>query len=307
MLLALEWLLSLVPERGVFYWLYLANYVVAIGMVAQRDHALAHLAGLDRLDPVAPDPAVPDDLRLRGLRAQAVRRLRGGADPFRPRAAQGACGQDQDPRPARRPRSGRCWPTSRSCRSSTGNEVEMLIDGEATFNSIFAGISRAEKTLLSSSTSSTTTSSGREFADRLIERAKAGVKIYLLYDDVGCFWLPRRLQASGCARPASASTASTTATGSCASSARPASSTATTARSSWSTARRPGSAGSMSATSIWAARKRFGRWRDTHVRIKGPAVLAAELSFREDWQWATGEELTGLPTCRPRSRATSRC
>lgn len=42
--------------------------------------------------------------------------------------------------------------------------------------------------------------------------------------------------------------------------------------------------------------KRFGPWRDTHVRIKGPAVLAADLSFREDWQWATGEELTGLPT-----------
>src|SRR5690606_42035391 len=33
---------------------------------------------------------------------------------------------------------------------------------------------------------------GREFADRLIERAKAGVSVYLLYDDVGCFWLPRR-------------------------------------------------------------------------------------------------------------------
>ena len=42
---------------------------------------------------------------------------------------------------------------------------------------------------------------GREFATRLIERANAGVKIYLLYDDVGCFWLPRaykqRLRAAG--------------------------------------------------------------------------------------------------------------
>ena len=31
-----------------------------------------------------------------------------------------------------------------------------------------------------------------EFADRLIERARAGVAVHLLYDDVGCFWLPRR-------------------------------------------------------------------------------------------------------------------
>ncbi|MDO8359855.1 MAG: phospholipase D-like domain-containing protein, partial [Devosia sp.] len=42
--------------------------------------------------------------------------------------------------------------------------------------------------------------------------------------------------------------------------------------------------------------KVFGHWRDTHMRLRGPSVLAAELSFREDWQWATGEELTGLPT-----------
>ena len=42
--------------------------------------------------------------------------------------------------------------------------------------------------------------------------------------------------------------------------------------------------------------KKFGHWRDTHVRFKGPAALAAELSFREDWQWATGEELNDLPT-----------
>lgn len=31
-----------------------------------------------------------------------------------------------------------------------------------------------------------------------------------------------------------------------------------------------------------------GRWRDTHVRIEGPAALAAQLSFMEDWHWATG-------------------
>lgn len=33
---------------------------------------------------------------------------------------------------------------------------------------------------------------------------------------------------------------------------------------------------------------RLGRWRDTHVRIEGPAALAAQLSFVEDWNWAAG-------------------
>ena len=32
---------------------------------------------------------------------------------------------------------------------------------------------------------------------------------------------------------------------------------------------------------------KFGHWRDTHVRIEGPAALGAQLSFVEDWYWAT--------------------
>jgi len=34
---------------------------------------------------------------------------------------------------------------------------------------------------------------------------------------------------------------------------------------------------------------KFGHWRDTHVRIEGPAALSTQLSFVEDWYWATGE------------------
>ena len=146
----------------------------------------------------------PMTLRLRDLRAEAVRRLCGGADPFRPRAAQGARGQDQDPRPARRPRSGRCSPTSRSCPFLKGNDVELLIDGEATFDSIFAGISRRRE----GAADPVLHHPGRRARDassptRLIERAKAGVKIYLLYDDVGSLLAAARLQgaAARCGHP----------------------------------------------------------------------------------------------------------
>ena len=42
---------------------------------------------------------------------------------------------------------------------------------------------------------------------------------------------------------------------------------------------------------------KFGHWRDTHVRIVGPAVLEAQLSFVEDWHWAVESvpELNWLP------------
>jgi cardiolipin synthase len=32
----------------------------------------------------------------------------------------------------------------------------------------------------------------------------------------------------------------------------------------------------------------IGQWRDTHVQIEGPAALAAQLAFCEDWNWASG-------------------
>ena len=32
-----------------------------------------------------------------------------------------------------------------------------------------------------------------------------------------------------------------------------------------------------------------GPWRDTHVRIEGPATLAAQVSFEKDWYWAKGK------------------
>jgi len=35
--------------------------------------------------------------------------------------------------------------------------------------------------------------------------------------------------------------------------------------------------------------KRFGPWRDTHVRVRGPAVQAAQLAFIEDWNYATDQ------------------
>jgi len=44
---------------------------------------------------------------------------------------------------------------------------------------------------------------------------------------------------------------------------------------------------------------KFGHWRDTHCRITGPAVLAAQLSFASDWNWAMDqipENLNWTPT-----------
>lgn len=36
---------------------------------------------------------------------------------------------------------------------------------------------------------------------------------------------------------------------------------------------------------------RFGRWRDTHVRVEGPTAMQLQLVFVADWFFATGEKL----------------
>ena len=37
-----------------------------------------------------------------------------------------------------------------------------------------------------------------------------------------------------------------------------------------------------------------GNWRDTHMRMQGPAALGAQIAFAEDWRWASDEILDDL-------------
>ena len=44
---------------------------------------------------------------------------------------------------------------------------------------------------------------------------------------------------------------------------------------------------------------KVGNWRDTHMKITGPAAIAVQVSFVEDWHWSTGKivpEIVWTPT-----------
>src|SRR5438128_3901900 len=75
---------------------------------------------------------------------------------------------------------------------TTGNDAELLINGEATFASIFAGIERARQYVLVQFYIFRDDQIGRVFQERLLERARAGVRVYLLYDEIGSHGLSRR-------------------------------------------------------------------------------------------------------------------
>jgi len=172
----------------------------------------------------------------------------------------------------------------------TGNTAELLIDGEATFESIFAGIARAKTYVVVEFYTVRDDGLGRRLAEHLIERAQAGVSVRLLYDDIGSSRLPRsyvaKLRAGGVhvsafnQRHRFLRIFGPT-------------------RINYRTHRKivvvdgeqAWVGGHNVGDEYLGLVKRFGHWRDTHVRVTGPAALACALVFREDWLWATGETL----------------
>lgn len=170
----------------------------------------------------------------------------------------------------------------------SGNEVELLIDGEATFRSIFDGIARARRTVFAQFFIIRDDRLGRELAERLIERAQAGVDVYLLYDDVGSIFLPRRYLARLRAGGVKVSTFNRQ---------HKLLRFYGPMRINYRNHRKIVVVDSAEAwvggqnigVEYLGLSPRFGRWRDTQVHVRGPAATSCALVFREDWEWATSE------------------
>lgn len=163
------------------------------------------------------------------------------------------------------------------------NHVELLIDGEATFGAIFDAISRAEDYVLVQFFIVHDDQLGRELKDRLMERARHGVRVLFLYDEIGSKHLRRRyvsdLQAAGVEVSPFNSTKGF----------------GNRFQLNFRNHRKivvvDGQAafvGGLNVGDEYMGRDpKVGPWRDTHVKIEGPAVHAVQLSFFEDWYWAT--------------------
>jgi cardiolipin synthase len=171
-----------------------------------------------------------------------------------------------------------------------GNSAKLLVDGHATFESIFAGIKRARSYILVQFYIIRDDRLGRQLADLLIERAQAGVSVRVLYDDVGSAWLPRayvqRLRKAGVSISGFNQRHRFL---------RLYGPTRINYRSHRKIVVVDGMEGWVGGHNVGVEYlgedPHFGHWRDTHVRVAGPAALALALVFREDWEWATGERL----------------
>jgi cardiolipin synthase len=168
-----------------------------------------------------------------------------------------------------------------------GNEVELLIDGDATFESILAGIERARRDLLVQFYIVRDDRIGRAVADRLIAKAREGVAVRFLYDEIGSGHLGRRYLDPLTAAGVHAAPFGTTR------------GRGNRFQLNFRNHRKivvvdgvEGWVGGHNVGDEYLGRDpKVGPWRDTHLRIAGPSVLGLQLAFVEDWHWATGELL----------------
>ncbi|MCP3951697.1 MAG: cardiolipin synthase [Desulfobacterales bacterium] len=163
------------------------------------------------------------------------------------------------------------------------NQCSLLINGEATFNSILDGIRRAEKYVLIQFFIIKDDTIGRQLRDLCVAKVRAGIPVYFLYDKIGCGRLPRTyldpMRAAGVNIVVF----------------RVGRGLINRFRVNFRNHRKivvidghtAWVGGHNVGDEYLGKGKQFGHWRDTHVIMQGPVALAVQLSFCEDWYWAT--------------------
>lgn len=185
-----------------------------------------------------------------------------------------------------RPNAPRCsYETLAEIPFMGGNDIELLVDGNATFDAIFDAISKAERFVLIQFFIVKHDGLGQRLKHLLIHKAEQGVRINFLYDEIGCHGTPssywEEMRDAGVeAFP-------------------------------FHTRRGRGNrfqlnfrnhrkivvvdghtafvGGHNVGDEYLGITDKFKGWRDTHMRITGPAVLGVRVSFAKDWFWATRE------------------
>ena len=164
-----------------------------------------------------------------------------------------------------------------------GNQVELLIDGDATFKSILKGIDEAKEYILVQFYIVHDDGLGRALKDHLLAKAKQGLRVYFLYDEIGSHDLPnsykQELRDAG-AEVREFNTRKGRRNRFQLNFRNHRKIVVTDGREAWI-------GGHNVGDEYLGKDPKFGHWRDTHVRIEGPAVLKAQVSFMEDWYWAT--------------------
>jgi cardiolipin synthase len=169
-----------------------------------------------------------------------------------------------------------------------GNRFEALLNGDQIFPAMLASIRQAKKTITFESYIYWSDTIGKEFADALAERARAGVKVHVLLDWVGSSKMdPTHLAALEAAgvevrkfhKPAWYSLARMN---------------NRTHRKILVIDGKAGFTGGVGIAGLWTGNAQDPQhWRDTHFKAEGPVVAQMQAVFLDNWIKATGVVLHG--------------
>ncbi len=163
-----------------------------------------------------------------------------------------------------------------------GNDVTLLVDGDATFNSVVAGLAQARSYALVQFYIVHDDGLGRRLKAAMIECAGRGVPVYFLYDEVGSAGLPKtyleELEAAG-VRQSKFNTTQGAHNRFQLNFRNHRKNVVVDGRVAWI-------GGHNVGDEYLGLDPKIGHWRDTHVRVEGPAAQVAQMSFLADWYWA---------------------
>ena len=164
-----------------------------------------------------------------------------------------------------------------------GNRVDLLINGNATFDSILAGIAEAKEYILFQFYMIHDDGLGRRVKQALIDRAQEGIRVIVLYDEIGSGGLPDEyvdeLRAAGVE----------------VSSFKPTQGARNRFQLNFRNHRKmvvvdgrvAWVGGHNVGDEYLGLDEEFTPWRDTHVRLEGPVALQMQMAILGDWYWAT--------------------
>ena len=178
-------------------------------------------------------------------------------------------------------------------RLTRGNRVELLINGDATFDSIIEGIGQAQNYVLVQFYIVHDDGLGRRLANAMIERARAGVDVVFLYDEIGSADMTKKYRNDLREAGVKVSDFNTT----------------QGRRNKFQlNFRNHRKIVVVDGKTAWIGGHNVGDeyigldpvltpWRDTHVRLDGPIAIQAQAVFASDWYWAQREflELNWVP------------
>jgi len=159
-----------------------------------------------------------------------------------------------------------------------GNQVELLLDGEETYREMLEAIASADSYIYVQFYIVRDDSTSRNLCESLIEKGRTGVQVYFLYDEIGSIELPDSYFEP--MRQASINISGFKTT------------------KGWKNRFQinfrnhrklivvDGNIGFIGGHNLG---DEYLNYRDTNMRIKGPAVQQIQLTFLKDWFWATGE------------------